>query len=197
MKWEWFLCLCPMSNGTISSRAPWHQLGIKLVEKMDGSAMTNSTLKSYFFFFFFFFFIMVDSITTEKQLERLLTVCPIPSTSMVTLCTRWKPCPVTVMVLPPLWHTPIHPQTHTNTHTYTQKMWAMTKICQTHTGLDILGHCTKPREKQGKRIIMQSSSTAVKIRTRHQRHSALLSHTRCYLETQWGENTPNIRVTLQ
>ena len=54
----------------------------------------------------------------QWELHRtLLTVWPIPSTCMVALCTRSKPWPVTVIVLPPLWHTHAHAPPHTHTHT--------------------------------------------------------------------------------
>lgn len=96
----------------------------------------------------------------EKQFSWLLTVCPIPSTCMVALCTKSKPWPVTVIVLPPLRHT----------HT---KCVKFVLICK------YLRVLYQDKKETGGSIIMQNSLPAVEIRTRHQRHAATLVHTYC------------------
>lgn len=110
----------------------------------------------------------------------------MPSTSILTLCTRSKPCPVTVMVRPPLEHTTTYGQ---STHNYTQ----------THT--------VRNREHR-QPLWLETESThnhTVSVSTHaNQTHCALsqrsVSHMRCHLKpthTETGLEKPqSIRKTL-
>lgn len=76
-----------------------------------------------------------------KLRSWLLTVCPIPSACMVALCTRSKPWPVTVIVLPPLWHTNTNTQAELNSSRdkrMSNSLWYANTV----------GYCTKTTEKQ-------------------------------------------------
>lgn len=78
----------------------------------------------------------------REEFSWLLTVCPIPGTSIVTLCTRSKPWPVTVMVLPPLWHTQTWRVTSQRWHKCVKPIW----VCK-YSGTQL----KKTRGKQGTR----------------------------------------------
>lgn len=73
----------------------------------------------------------------NEEIIRILTECPIPTTCMVTLCTRSKPWPVTVMFLPPLWHT----------HNRESHLSCDKKMCQIHTDMQILWDPSPTRDR--------------------------------------------------
>lgn len=101
----------------------------------------------------------------------LLTVWPIPSTCMVALCTRSKPWPVTVIVLPPLWHV------HTNTQRIKSKNVKCTLICKYWGTL-----------RQNNR----EASLAYVIKEKHQKSA---THILCYWKNN-SEETLHIRRTV-
>lgn len=92
----------------------------------------------------------------------LLTVWPIPSTCMVALCTRSKPWPVTVIVLPPLWQ-------HARKHTENQIQSHDKRMSNALWYANSVGHCGKTTEKQ-------ASHMSSKTNTRN------LPHTFCVVE---------------
>lgn len=100
-----------------------------------------------------------------------LTVCPIPSTCIVALCTRLKPWPVTVIVRPPLWHT--------NTQRVESKPWQknvkFTLICK---------YCGTPNNRE--------TSLAYVIKVKQQLSA---THMLCYWKDNSGEML-HIRRTL-
>lgn len=108
----------------------------------------------------------------NKRFSWLLTVCPISCACMVALCTRSKPWPVSVIVLPPLFNT------HTYTHTdhrerVTSQPW---QTCQIHSDMQMHWDTAPKRGRNRGLNNAAQFECSENPYTYHPRHAATLQH---------------------